>query len=178
VNNIRLPGQYYDSETGLHYNYHRYYDPRTGRYLTPDPIGPMGGINLFEYSQNNPLCLVDPFGLMDIGEAYGYIEGALKPYLVAGGLVVTGAATSVAGGALAITGYGSIPATGPAGLLVGTTGVLVAGAGVAQFVLGLDVYSDEIRYRLGLPIWFDVIRGFELLPQAQISMNEKEGSCE
>jgi RHS repeat-associated protein len=38
VNNIRLPGQYCDAETGNHYNYRRYYDPRTGRYLTPDPI--------------------------------------------------------------------------------------------------------------------------------------------
>lgn len=37
VNNFRFPGQYYDQETDLHYNYHRYYDPRTGRYLTPDP---------------------------------------------------------------------------------------------------------------------------------------------
>jgi hypothetical protein len=108
--------------------------------------------------------------LRDIGEAYGHIEGALKPYLVAGGLVVTGAATAVAG-------YGSIPATGPAGVLVGTTGVLVAGAGAAQFVLGLDVYSDEIRYRLGLPVWFDVIRGFELLPQAPVQTSEKEGAC-
>ena len=36
-NNIRLPGQYADAETGLHYNYHRYYDPMTGRYLRPDP---------------------------------------------------------------------------------------------------------------------------------------------
>lgn len=38
-NPFRLPGQYYDQETGLHYNYFRYYNPTTGRYITPDPIG-------------------------------------------------------------------------------------------------------------------------------------------
>ncbi len=39
VNNFRFQGRYYDAETGLHYNGRRYYDPKTGRYLTPDPIG-------------------------------------------------------------------------------------------------------------------------------------------
>jgi RHS repeat-associated protein len=48
-NPFRFPGQYYDSETGLHYNYFRYYNPQTGRYITPDPIGLEGGINLFTY---------------------------------------------------------------------------------------------------------------------------------
>jgi RHS repeat-associated protein len=62
-NPFRFPGQYYDSETGLHYNYFRYYDPTTGRYVTPDPIGLDGGINLFVYALDNPLNLVDPEGL-------------------------------------------------------------------------------------------------------------------
>ena len=65
-NNLRFPGQYYDQETGLHYNYHRYYDPDTGRYLTPDPIGLAGGINPFVYSNNNPINFIDPLGLETI----------------------------------------------------------------------------------------------------------------
>jgi RHS repeat-associated protein len=66
VNNFRFPGQYYDEETGLHYNWHRYYASRTGRYLTPDPIGLEGHINLFWYVQNNPVSLIDPIGLCTI----------------------------------------------------------------------------------------------------------------
>jgi len=62
-NPFRFPGQYYDQETGLHYNYHRYYDPITGRYVTPDPIGLNGGTNLFVYVENNPLKNIDPIGL-------------------------------------------------------------------------------------------------------------------
>jgi len=66
-NPFRFPGQYYDPETGLHYNYFRYYNPQTGRYITPDPIGLEGGINLFVYVQNNPVNRTDEFGLQSVG---------------------------------------------------------------------------------------------------------------
>jgi RHS repeat-associated protein len=58
-----LAGQYFDTETGLHYNYHRYFDPKTGRYLTPDPIGMNGGVNFYAYASNKPIMMIDPFGL-------------------------------------------------------------------------------------------------------------------
>ena len=65
--NLRGSNQYFDAETGLHYNWHRYYKPSTGRYLTPDPIGLAGGLNLFSYVQNDPVNYIDPEGLSPAG---------------------------------------------------------------------------------------------------------------
>ena len=57
-----MPGQYYDAETGLHYNQQRYYDPQTGQYLRPDPLGLNGGYHTYNYAGQNPLVYVDPEG--------------------------------------------------------------------------------------------------------------------
>ncbi len=59
---LRLPGQYYDEETGLHYNLFRYYAPECGRFVSQDPIGLNGGLNLYAYAPN-PLSWSDPLGL-------------------------------------------------------------------------------------------------------------------
>lgn len=63
-NPLRFQGQYYDAETGLHYNRHRYYSPNSGRFITADPIGLAGGLNNYQYVVN-PTGWVDPLGLSD-----------------------------------------------------------------------------------------------------------------
>jgi RHS repeat-associated protein len=60
---LRFPGQYHDFETGLDYNAHRYYDPDTGRYITPDPLGLDPAPNHHGYV-TNPLAYLDPLGLI------------------------------------------------------------------------------------------------------------------
>jgi RHS repeat-associated protein len=61
-NNLRFQGQYFDEETGLHYNRFRYYNPNTGQFITQDPIGLLGGVNNYQYAPN-PVGWVDPWGL-------------------------------------------------------------------------------------------------------------------
>ncbi len=62
---FRFRGQQFDEETGLHYNRFRYYDPQIGRFVSQDPIGLVGGINLFQYALNQS-GWIDPLGLMGV----------------------------------------------------------------------------------------------------------------
>jgi RHS repeat-associated protein len=78
-NNIRYPGQYFDAETGLHYNLHRYYDPKIGRYLNSDPLE--DGLNFYTYCYNNPINLVDPSGLCAAKNAWNDLKAQQAFYV-------------------------------------------------------------------------------------------------
>lgn len=61
--NLRFPGQYYDSESTLHYNWNRYYNPETGRFISSDPLGIGGGLATYNYVEASPVMYADPEGL-------------------------------------------------------------------------------------------------------------------
>lgn len=61
--NLRFPGQYFDNESNLHYNYYRTYNPKTGKYIQSDPLGLEAGTNTYGYVSGNSLSASDPLGL-------------------------------------------------------------------------------------------------------------------
>lgn len=79
-NNLRFPGQYHDRETGLYYNYFRDYDSSIGRYVQADPIGLLGGENVFIYVAANPIRFTDFYGL-EIYDTYSECMNAASAYL-------------------------------------------------------------------------------------------------
>ena len=106
--NLRFPGQYFDKETNLHYNYFRDYSPEIGRYVQSDPIGLTGGINTYSYVENNPLNEYDSDGLLG-AMMYAFMRGVTTQQAVqAGGTGTTAAIRgAVAAGVVAVSVSGT-----------------------------------------------------------------------
>ena len=121
--NPRFPGQLYDSETNLHYNGYRDYDPQVGRYTESDPVGLSGGINTYGYVGANPIRNTDPRGLNPVAGATagGEIGTAIFPGVgtvvgvIAGAGVGWWIADKVSGISLAKPKPGSKPKGCPTG---------------------------------------------------------------
>jgi len=93
--NLRFQGQYFDDETGLHYNTFRYYDPEVGRFVTQDPIGLEGGSNLYQYAPE-PHGWVDPLGL-SCGKLHDKVIAEANQVAAPGGKITAQQAATLKG---------------------------------------------------------------------------------
>lgn len=118
--NIRFPGQYFDSGTQMHYNYFRTYDPTTGRYVESDPIGLVDGVNTYGYVHSNPLSYID-----SNGEAATLVTGAVGAI---GGGMIGGIMSYMGGGSFSQGAINGAIAGGVAGLTLGLGGAAIAGS--------------------------------------------------
>ena len=140
--NLRFPGQYFDAESGRHYNVMRDYDTALGRYMQSDPIGLAGRLNLFLYGGANPLLVIDPdgrigvFGAIAIGAGItGLITGAIS---FKNG---NGFANGFIGGAGAVFVGVTIGFVGLGGGALGTVAGSVFGLGLQSGVNAITVGS-------------------------------------
>ncbi|MCL4185381.1 MAG: DUF2235 domain-containing protein, partial [Burkholderiaceae bacterium] len=147
---LRLAGQYFDRETGLHDNLLRSYDPDAGRYLEPDPLGLAAGLNPFAYADGNPLVATDPLGLIlfafdgtgngptgengeDITNVRRFFEQYDEPHKwYMAGVGRTDAASGIGGGMLDRVGAGSARAR--VDWMLGTLDDFLGDAWVGQHV--------------------------------------------
>ncbi|MEQ1712163.1 MAG: RHS repeat-associated core domain-containing protein, partial [Hyphomicrobium sp.] len=72
--NARFPGQWFQVESGLHYNWHRHYDPTIGRYTQPDPLGFVDGPSVYAYAKNAPHEYVDPDGRNKLADLWNFVR--------------------------------------------------------------------------------------------------------
>jgi RHS repeat-associated protein len=87
TNPFRYTAREFDSETSLYYMRARYFDPATGRFISEDPITFSGGINFYRYAKNNPVNLVDPFGLSPGAPAIPFPIPWIPPYPIVSPIV-------------------------------------------------------------------------------------------
>jgi len=165
INPFRYRGYYYDTETGLYYCNSRYYNPKWGRWISPDSIEyldpqSINGLNLYAYCGNNPVMYTDPSGYLFISILVGFVAGAIVG-------AAYGAVTAKANGQNVIAGmliggiagalFGAVSAAGAAfmaPLLTGASALIPALSASASFAIGL---SGTVVLSFGIGFGADVV---------------------
>ncbi len=157
-------GYYTDTETGLILCTNRHYDPQSGRFLSRDPIGYGGGINLYSYTANNPVNWMDPDGtdaldnaIMAVAITTGGLEGGMQGGALGGGLgtLIEPVGGTFAGGAAGVyagAGFGAAIGAGVGGLVIAARhGIMNMSGGGGGIETGPGSYKDAYPERYNGP---------------------------
>lgn len=147
--NLRFPGQYFDAATGQFYNHRRFYSPELGRYMEPDPIGLVGGLNPYTYALSNPIMYVDM-----TGENPVMLIGAIVGGVIGGGINIAGQLMSISTNQSNSFSWKALGVATLGGAITGalaplaTTGIAAAGlgslSGMGQYAAGQYVDNMPI----------------------------------
>ena len=157
----------------MHYNYYRYYDPALGRYLTPDPIGLAGGFNPYVYCLNDPVNLIDPFGLefSDIlpGIKKAIVEGAKGGTYAVGEAAKATTDLTLHGDPLAQTVLG-VAFVSEAVPLVSAAAITTAPSVISAIYLAAPYSGGIVDFAYGFFVETDTPKGWGYLSSGALTM--------
>ena len=172
-----------DPDTGLVRFGYRDYDPDTGRWAAKDPIGFAGGdTNLYGYVLNDPVNLIDPYGLKTLGEYWVPVEHFLSPFVIGSASIISGAVVGTGGAVLTATSAAAVPETFGLSAVGIPAGVALVAAGEYQVMFGTTIILNHFNNLSGadLPSLSDYSGLFPAFPSIHNDHHEAHtgGPCE
>jgi hypothetical protein len=145
-----------------------------GKWLTRDPLGEVGGINLYAMVQNNPINFLDPYGLKTLGEYWVPVEHFFSPFVIGTASIISGAWVGTGGALLTASSAAAIPETFGFSALVIPVGVSLVAAGEYQVMFGTTTIINHVNNLIStdIPTLSDYSGLFPAFPSGHIDHHD------